>query len=53
MIPARRLTITEQVGPFTVAVGFKQDHTGGMDGSVRGLRYRAWEIGHGTGRASV
>jgi len=27
-IPTRRLTITEQVGPFTVAVGFKQDHTG-------------------------
>jgi len=28
MIPARRLTITNQVGPFAVSVGFKQDHTG-------------------------
>jgi len=27
-IPTRRLTITNQVGPFAVSVGFKQDHTG-------------------------
>ena len=28
MIPDRRYTVTEQVGPFAVSVGFKQDHTG-------------------------
>lgn len=27
-IPTRRLTITNQVGPFAVSVGFKQDHLG-------------------------
>ena len=28
MIPNRRLTVTEQIGPFAVSVGFKQDHLG-------------------------
>jgi hypothetical protein len=28
MIPHRRFTTTEQVGPFAVSVGFKQDHLG-------------------------
>lgn len=28
MIPDRRFTVTEQVGPFAVSVGFKQDHLG-------------------------
>jgi hypothetical protein len=28
VIPARRFTVTEQVGPFAVSVGFKQDHLG-------------------------
>jgi len=28
MIPDRRYTTTEQVGPFAVSVGFKQDHLG-------------------------
>ena len=28
MIPNRRLTVTEQIGPFAVSVGFKQDHQG-------------------------
>lgn len=28
MIPPRRFTTTEQVGPFAVSVGFKQDHLG-------------------------
>lgn len=28
MIPPRRFTTTEQVGPFAVSVGFKQDHMG-------------------------
>lgn len=28
MIPDRRYTVTEQIGPFAVSVGFKQDHTG-------------------------
>lgn len=28
MIPDRRYTVTEQVGPFAVSVGFMQDHLG-------------------------
>lgn len=28
MIPTRRATITQQIGPFAVSVGFKQDHMG-------------------------
>ena len=28
MIPDRRFTVTEQIGPFAVSVGFKQDHLG-------------------------
>jgi hypothetical protein len=28
MIPNRRYTVTEQVGPFSVSVGFMQDHRG-------------------------
>lgn len=28
MIPDRRYTVTEQIGPFAVSVGFKQDHLG-------------------------
>ena len=28
VIPNRRFTVTEQVGPFAVSVGFKQDHRG-------------------------
>lgn len=27
-IPNRRYTETEDVGPFSISVGFKQDHTG-------------------------
>ena len=28
MIPDRRFTVTEQVGPFAVSVGYKKDHLG-------------------------
>jgi len=28
MIPPRRFTTTEQIGPFAVSVGVKQDHLG-------------------------
>jgi hypothetical protein len=28
MIPERRFTVTEQIGPFAVSVGFKQDNAG-------------------------
>ena len=28
MIPDRRFTVTEQIGPFAVSVGFKQDDAG-------------------------
>ena len=28
MIPDRRYTETQQIGPFAVSVGFKQDHLG-------------------------
>ena len=28
MIPNRRYSVNEQVGPFVVTVGFKQDHNG-------------------------
>ena len=28
MIPDRRFTETQQIGPFAVSVGFRQDHLG-------------------------